>query len=157
MCAVPFHLPTVCTNKRSSLPLGTYSAVPLISSLPLDTVSVMFSTPLPILTNNSNYQFYSCWQCNITLRIAGFLDFLHYLVFIIEYKISVKGSVHVFSWKASTQLPGLSKLFLRHKSTGASPSFHLTTKNKSSSQSTALSPDNKRSVAIMCISRNIRR
>ena len=35
VCAVPFHLPTVCINKRSSLPLGTYSALPLNSSLPL--------------------------------------------------------------------------------------------------------------------------
>ena len=57
-----------CTDERSSLPLGTYFAVPLISSLPLDTVSIIFATPLPILTNIFYYmvltvEYYTqdCW------------------------------------------------------------------------------------------------
>jgi len=58
VCAVPFHLTTVCTAQQSSVPFDTYSALTLILSLPLDTVSVM--TPLPILTNNLYYQFCSC-------------------------------------------------------------------------------------------------
>jgi hypothetical protein len=56
--AVPLQLPAVCTNQQSSLLLSTYSAVQLIPSLPFDTVSLMFATPLPNLTNNSTYQFY---------------------------------------------------------------------------------------------------
>ena len=57
VCEFPFHLPTVCTNKRSSLPLGTYSEVPLITSLLLDMVSIMCATHLLILTNNLYYNF----------------------------------------------------------------------------------------------------
>jgi hypothetical protein len=56
----------------------------------------MFATPVPILENNLNYQFCMVLIMYITLRITGFLDFLHSLLFIKENKIPGNGSVHVF-------------------------------------------------------------
>ena len=149
VCAVPSHLPTVCTDEPSSLLLGTSAAVPFISSQPLDTVTVMFTTHLPTLRNNSNFQFYKCWQCNVTVSIGRFLHFPHYLIFTKEHKISVNGCVHAFSWQAPTQSPGLFNLSVKPKSTVAPPKIHLTTKNRFSSQTTALSTDTERSYSFI--------
>jgi hypothetical protein len=101
LSVVRFCLPTVCIDEQSSLLLYTNSAVPLISCL-------LLATPVPILENNLNYQFYMVLTVYmvltmyITLRITGFVDFLHSLIFIKENKISGNGSVHVFRWKVPT-------------------------------------------------------
>ena len=51
--------PQFVPTSVSYLLLGTYSEVSLISSLTLDTVSIVFVTPLPIRTNNLYYQLYT--------------------------------------------------------------------------------------------------